>query len=539
MVFDDEAGAAAEQFNDNLDKLQTAGRGLGISIANDMLPGLNEVTRLMARPPNRVGFTAAIMAGLKFGVGDFVDNDQLSATYRLTKAQEQLNALRKDGFDEDHSRVKLLNSWIPKLQGLVDAEKKRRGIQARRKQGFQTDALGENRKEEQEAFKKSTNEQIRDAERLQSALQTAWDASIRAEEDYLRQAKKLRATAAGGGEIGDDPESQALGRLDAITALMKLQREAGTESLQNVQDQAEATRALVERLDDAAAKTDYLRQINLAEAAALEKAAAAEGARAVGLNAQRDESVRQAENLAGALENIGKEVSVEIKPVGWDEGNHRRPGENPAPAQCNQGRRAAQCLGQRARCVCRGRRPVHRRAQIREKIMAVPTLYIAGVGIAVEAFAIGQSYDAIGGSTVHRMLNGAGQKQQHWRKLVTTIRGDGWAPAALAGVDWSAAVEIKCMAPRAINSATVSATLPAARRSDFADAVLARAVVDGRLVSTPVSVIVNAATATAVSGATSYQFMYYPQFSALSNGPSDDLDMERGIYGWSLTAEEV
>lgn len=171
--------------------------------------------------------------------------------------------------------------------------------------------------------------------------------------------------------------------------------------------------------------------------------------------------------------------------------------------------------------------------------MAVPTLKIAGVEFALQTFPISQTYRSMQGAAVHRMLNGSAVKQQHWTKLATTIAGAGWSPAALAGVDWSAPVEILCQQPRAIHSATVNATLPAARRSDLAVNVQAFAVVGNELVSTPVSVIVNAATATSVSGATSYQFMYYPKLSCYSNGPEESLDMTGAAYSWSLEAEEV
>lgn len=171
--------------------------------------------------------------------------------------------------------------------------------------------------------------------------------------------------------------------------------------------------------------------------------------------------------------------------------------------------------------------------------MIAPKLIIAGVSIPIEVFPATQEYSVLEGATVHRMLSGAALKQQHWRKMSTQITGDGWAPPALAGVDWSAAVEVSCIAPRAIHSAANTATLPAARRSDLAVNVYAHAVVNGELAATPVSVVGNAATATAVSGASAYQFCYYPKFNAYSSGPSESLDLAGAAYGWSITLEEV
>lgn len=172
--------------------------------------------------------------------------------------------------------------------------------------------------------------------------------------------------------------------------------------------------------------------------------------------------------------------------------------------------------------------------------MSLPSLIIAGVEIPLEVFPASQEYGRVdGGSTPNRMWNGSLLRQTHWTKLSTRIAGEGWCPPALAGVDWSVPVEIACVQPRAINSATVNATLPAARRSDLTENVFATAIVSGRLVETPVSVLVNAATATAVAGASSYQFYYYPKLNFDTRGPRESLDLSGAAYGWTIEAEEV
>lgn len=171
--------------------------------------------------------------------------------------------------------------------------------------------------------------------------------------------------------------------------------------------------------------------------------------------------------------------------------------------------------------------------------MSVPTLIIGGVSLPSEAWYTAQEYGVLeAGRTVHRMLNGAAVVQTHFRKLTTRISGEGWAPPALDGVDWTQAVEISCIAPRMQNSATTAATLPAARRTDVAP--LARAIVGGQLVDTPLASLVgNVAAATAVAGATAYQFLYWPKLDFVSAGPVVALDAERGSYTWSLDAEEA
>lgn len=169
----------------------------------------------------------------------------------------------------------------------------------------------------------------------------------------------------------------------------------------------------------------------------------------------------------------------------------------------------------------------------------VPQLIIAGVEIALQNYPVRQSYELLGGSFLRRKLAGTAVKQTHWQKIKTSISGDGSSPAALALVNWAVPVEIACVQPRAIHSVTNVATLPAARRNDVPCPVVCRAVVAGLLVATPVSVVVNTATATVVAGATSYHFMYYPKIVCYSAGAGEGMDVPNAEYSWSLDAEEV
>lgn len=170
--------------------------------------------------------------------------------------------------------------------------------------------------------------------------------------------------------------------------------------------------------------------------------------------------------------------------------------------------------------------------------MSVPTLKIAGIEISMHEFPARQTYRDLGGLAFHRMANGAAISQQHWRKLGIGISGDGWAPPALLGVDWSAPVVVSCIAPRSVASATINATLPAARRSDAAP--YAMALVSGKLVPTPMSLVGAAATATAVSGASGYRFFYYPELTCYAlNGVEESMDAVSASFSWSIDAEEA
>lgn len=168
-----------------------------------------------------------------------------------------------------------------------------------------------------------------------------------------------------------------------------------------------------------------------------------------------------------------------------------------------------------------------------------PMLIIAGVEIALQNYPVRQSYELLGGSFLRRKLSGTAVKQTHWQKIKTSISGEGSSPAALALVNWAVPFTIACIEPRAIHSASNVATLPAARRADVPCPVICRAVVAGLLVATPVTVAVNTATATPVTGATSYHFMYYPILTCYSAGGLESMDVPNAEYSWSLEAEEV
>lgn len=167
-------------------------------------------------------------------------------------------------------------------------------------------------------------------------------------------------------------------------------------------------------------------------------------------------------------------------------------------------------------------------------------LVIAGVSIPFDsAHGLSQTYEPLGGRALLRMLSGAAVLQSHWAKVRTVVRGNGRYPDALAGIDWSTSFTLSCAAPLGIHAAGTAITLPAARRSDWAP--FAMALVDGRLVPTTISIVINAATLGAVSGATGYVAYYFPTLTcyAVSAGPSRSFDGRAHNAGWELIAEEA
>lgn len=87
-VITTEATVAAEQFNDNLTRLQTAGGRVGISLANSVLPTLVDMTNQFLAAYQAGGFLEAVLAGIS-GAG-------ISTQRRIQAITGQLEALEQE-----------------------------------------------------------------------------------------------------------------------------------------------------------------------------------------------------------------------------------------------------------------------------------------------------------------------------------------------------------------------------------------------------------------------------------------------------------
>lgn len=155
---------------------------------------------------------------------------------------------------------------------------------------------------------------------------------------------------------------------------------------------------------------------------------------------------------------------------------------------------------------------------------------------------IDQQYAPLGTETILRAVSGRAIKQMTYQRLRITTGGQGWLPAALETLDFTAQHVLRCVVPRGLvaDFATRQATLPAARRSDagylpFGTALLA----GGRAVDTAVSMAGNVATCAAVAGAVSYHVSYFPAPTVYLLRPQTSGSLADAAYRWELIAEEV
>lgn len=317
-VFDDETTAAAERLNDTLDRLKARQTSLFAKV----LPSLTQYVSALDDVIER----GSTLDKIKFFTAGYISEEVLN---RITDAGERVQDYNLKIAEQLQLLIELRRvekEGSPTLEfqerRLVELEKTRAGLIAaaikadkeRLDQSKKTaEGLGENREQETKEFKDAVNDQIKDAERLQAALQAAFSTALKTEGDYLREARKLRAEAGKTDIDPNDIEAQASAKLDAILAQQKLARISPTAGLEDVRDQADLVRDLAGQLEDAALKSELLKQANLAEAAALEKAAAAERERAAGLADQQQMADSRLANMKDQLTILEKGAVVEIK----------------------------------------------------------------------------------------------------------------------------------------------------------------------------------------------------------------------------------
>lgn len=169
----------------------------------------------------------------------------------------------------------------------------------------------------------------------------------------------------------------------------------------------------------------------------------------------------------------------------------------------------------------------------------IRTLELGGIVVPVQAAGdIDQSFETIGGVYLGRKMSGAAYKQRNWRALKTVISGSGWAPAALAGLDYDAPMLLKSVGARAIQAVGNVILVPAARRTDSGYAPIGFAVVAGRRIPTPLALVGDTATLSTVSGAQGYAVDYWPQFTVYAE-LRDTSRPREARWSWSIEAEEA
>lgn len=165
---------------------------------------------------------------------------------------------------------------------------------------------------------------------------------------------------------------------------------------------------------------------------------------------------------------------------------------------------------------------------------------LGGLTIPIQAgLEFSQTYEPIGGSVLQRMQSGRAIKQTHYRKLRTSLSGQGWVPAGLDGLDYSQALLLKCAAPRSLSSESNKIVIPSLRRTDERFEPKGYALVRGHLIETGLEMQEDVAILEPVRFALSYQVYYYPEIFVFADAPQVQNNMTGVEFSWSLIGEEI
>jgi len=148
-----------------------------------------------------------------------------------------------------------------------------------------------------------------------------------------------------------------------------------------------------------------------------------------------------------------------------------------------------------------------------------------------------QSYREIGTGFPFRTRNGSLIAHQRYRKLQSTISGEGWDVAGLEGLNPATAYALHCVQPMSLSSASNVITLPHSYRTDGDYTVQGLAIVSGEIVPTTVSLASQVATLGVKAGASAYIAKYYPILTGFLT-VATDLDEDSQVFNISIEFNE-
>ncbi|MBZ0106147.1 MAG: hypothetical protein K8H84_11005 [Sulfuricella denitrificans] len=184
VVMTDEMSASAQEFNDNLTRMRAASEGLSISLANQMLPGLTQVSRAMTDAAREGSILKTIWVGLG-GLGAALFTDEFaSAPTKIKNLQQSISDMQRHLPEVQQGGY--LQKWLygseSELKEKIAASQKE--IAALEKQMTEASAAGDKAvKEKSEAAKKAAEET---EARLRAILSAGGTAAKEKESEYAK-----------------------------------------------------------------------------------------------------------------------------------------------------------------------------------------------------------------------------------------------------------------------------------------------------------------------------------------------------------------
>lgn len=340
LVLSAEQTKAAADFNDNLDRLAMLSKSVAVNLGNLLIPSLNQIMGEMnAAAKSSDGF---VMTFLKWPLGLSEVQKTRDAADNIERLTKQIDALKAKmasgrsesiyGFDDGNKAklekleaeraelVKLNNKKIADDDAETASKRQNIAAQLAREvaglEQLKAIAAGKASADILKSDKERTDEQIKNAEKLRGALQSAWETSRKEAQKAAEDAQKLLEKASGvrtsaadkATELRNaglsDEEKQALAYSQAqeaqgqgafyAAAAGAAQLDGRTKDFEKYQKQAETFLERAMKFAEASKNPDMVEQVGKDQAGVIEKNAKAKQNEAAALEAQ---ATAQAETL--------------------------------------------------------------------------------------------------------------------------------------------------------------------------------------------------------------------------------------------------
>lgn len=356
LVLNAEQTKAAADFNDNLDRLSMLSKSVAVNIGNLLIPALNAMMAKLI-DASRANLSIWQILGALPKQGDDVATQLKAASAELDRLKAKRDALQKqnlsDGGQTDTSSVdqaiaaeekrveylKLQNNRIIGDAVKTAAERKNIEAQLAREvtnlEQLKAIAAGKASADILKSDKERTDEQIRNAEKLRGALQSAWETSRKEAQKAADDAQKLLEKAAGvrtsaadkAAELRNaglsEEEKQALAYSQAqdlqgqgtfyAAAAGAAQLDGRTKDFEKYQKQAESFLERAMKFAEASANPDMIESVGNAQAGVIEKNAKAKQNEAAALEAQATAQAETLKKLDADIEALKqKAANIEI-----------------------------------------------------------------------------------------------------------------------------------------------------------------------------------------------------------------------------------
>lgn len=350
LVLNSEQAKAAADFNDNLDKMAQLAKGVAVSVGNALIPAINTFLQKLS-DARSADLSIWQILGVLPKQGEDPAAQLQSAIAGLEKLKKQRDALswEEDGTDLDAAisaeerRVEYLKLQNKRIAGddqdtanqrvLIAASLAR---EVARLEQLKAIAAGKASADILKDDKTRTAEQIKEAEKLRVALQSAWETSRKEAKTAADEATKLLEKAAGvrtgaldkatqmrqAGMSDEEKQASNLAQAQdlqsqgafyaAAAAAAKL--DGRTKDFEKYQKSAEQFLARAEKFAEQSGNADIVEAVGNEQARMIEQQAAAKLAESKALEAQAEAQADILAKLDIDLDALKlKAATVEIK----------------------------------------------------------------------------------------------------------------------------------------------------------------------------------------------------------------------------------